>query len=261
MRQVGRVAPRPKGMGANTIKTHLVLHLSEDILDHGVPDNVNSAYAESAHIPLSKITARNTQKRATTFTLQAANRYIENLAISAAWQDVQDDIMANDEVLVGNATGGMAGDSDATPTLYGTLSGRGFAIVWRAGDPSPSLLWNRKYSTDNSGGDSLLPAAMRFLGRQCLPHMTNGTLPCFTEFICVNGHKYRAHPSVYNGEPWNDHAMVKWHGYKYPLPALIHGFVDLRQLPHGARNSPPRIRTAVNNHSGGVCSYTFLLPP
>jgi hypothetical protein len=65
--------------------------------------------------------------------------------------------------------------------------------------------------------------------------MTDGKLPCFTEFICVNGHKYRAHPSVYNGKPWNDHAMVKWHGYTYPLPALVHAFVDLRQMPHGAR--------------------------
>jgi hypothetical protein len=83
MLQVGRVAPRPKGMGSNTIKTHMVLHLSEDILNHGVPDNVKSAYAESAHIPLSKITARNAQKRATTLTLQAANRNIENLAIAA----------------------------------------------------------------------------------------------------------------------------------------------------------------------------------
>ena len=45
-------------MGNNTIKNHLVLHLTEDILDHSVPDNVNSTYAESAHIPLSKLTAR-----------------------------------------------------------------------------------------------------------------------------------------------------------------------------------------------------------
>jgi Plavaka transposase len=243
MRQVGRVAPRPKGMGSNTIKTHLVLHLSEDILDHGVPENVNSAYAESAHIPLSKITARNTQKRASTFTLQAANRYIENLAIAAAWRDMQHDIMANKEVIVGNGTGGMAGngdatptpDNDATPTLSGTLCGRGYRISWSAGDPSPSLVWNRTYPTDNLGGYSLSPNAMSFLGQQCLPHMTDGKLPCFTEFICVNGHKYRAHPSVYNGKPWNDHAMVKWHGYTYPLPAIIHAFVDLRQLPPGAR--------------------------
>ncbi len=68
-------------------------------------------------------------------------------------------------IIVGNATGGMAGDSDATPTPNndatpapsGTLSGRGFTTLWSAGDLSPSLLWNRTYSTDNSGGDSLFP--------------------------------------------------------------------------------------------------------
>jgi Plavaka transposase len=134
MRQVGRVAPRTKGMGANTIKTHLVLHLSEDILDHGVPDNVNSAYAESAHIALSKVTARNTQKRAITFTLQAANRYVENLAIAAAWEDMQQDTLAKVSVPFGDGTGEMArigdttsptiADNNVNDTLSGTLSGR-----------------------------------------------------------------------------------------------------------------------------------------
>ena len=56
MRVVAEVTPRPGAMGNNTIKTHLVLHLCEDILDHGVPENVNSSYAESAHIPLAKVT-------------------------------------------------------------------------------------------------------------------------------------------------------------------------------------------------------------
>jgi hypothetical protein len=32
------------------------------ILDHGIPDNVNSAYIESAHIPNAKVTSQNTQK-------------------------------------------------------------------------------------------------------------------------------------------------------------------------------------------------------
>ena len=62
MRNVANICPRQTGMGNNTIKNHLVLHICEDILDHGVPENVNSAYAESAHIPLSKMTARNTKK-------------------------------------------------------------------------------------------------------------------------------------------------------------------------------------------------------
>jgi hypothetical protein len=32
-------------MGHNTIKFHLPLHLADDILDHGVPQNVNSTYS------------------------------------------------------------------------------------------------------------------------------------------------------------------------------------------------------------------------
>ncbi len=62
MRNVANVCPQQTGMGNNTIKDHLVLRMCEDIFDHGVPENVNSANAESAHIPLSKMTARNTQK-------------------------------------------------------------------------------------------------------------------------------------------------------------------------------------------------------
>ncbi len=251
MRQIARVSPRVSGMGNNTIKTHLVLHLSEDILDHGVPDNVNSAYAESAHIPLSKITARNTQKRAKTFTKQAANRYVENLAIASAWQDMQHDIILKGGLGVGTA--GNSGDNDATPTV----SGRRFTIAWRVGDLSPSFCWNRKYPTDNPGGDSLSPDAMHFLGQHCLPPMTNGKLPCFTEFICINGHKYRAHPSIYDGKPWHDHAMVKWHGYPYPLPAFIHTFVDLRQLPRGSRIAL-RQSGQPSNKSRSVCTHTFL---
>ncbi|KAI2507104.1 hypothetical protein MHU86_7373 [Fragilaria crotonensis] len=119
-------------MGNNTIKTHLVLHLSEDILDHGVPENVNSAYAESAHIPLSKITARNTQKRAKTFTRQAAHRYIENLAIASAWQDMQQDIIHKGGSSFATAAG-KSGEDDALPTM----SGRQFTISRRVGDPKP----------------------------------------------------------------------------------------------------------------------------
>ncbi len=66
LRLMATVGPRTTGMTNNTIKKHLVLHLCEDILDLSVPDNVNSAYSESAHIPLAK-------KQAISFTKQAAH--------------------------------------------------------------------------------------------------------------------------------------------------------------------------------------------
>jgi len=230
IRLIARVSPRPKGMRNNTIKTHLALHLSEDILDHGVPENVNSAYAESAHIPLSKMTARNTQKRAKSFTRQAANRYVENLVIGSAWQDMQDDMLSRSKERGRSVVTGLP--VDATET--NARRGRGFTVSWPVGDEHACFNWNRKYSTDRDGV-SLLPDAMEYLARHCLPHMANGKLPCFTEFICVNGHKYRAHPSIYDGKPWHDHAMVKWQGYPFPLPAFIHTFVDLCHLSLGEK--------------------------
>jgi hypothetical protein len=76
-------------MKNNTIKMHLVHHIREGVLDFGVPENVNSAFAESAHIHLAKITSKNTQRRPGTFTLQAAERSVENLTNEWSHIDVQ----------------------------------------------------------------------------------------------------------------------------------------------------------------------------
>ena len=89
--QVDQVSPQQHGMGTSLIKSHLVLHLFEDMLDHGVPENVKSAYAESVHIPLAKVTSQNTKIRAVSFTKQAGHRYIENLVVSLASADMSCD--------------------------------------------------------------------------------------------------------------------------------------------------------------------------
>ncbi len=99
MRIIATVAPRTGGTTNSKIKGHLVLHICEDILDHGVPDNVNHAYAESAHVTLANVTSGNTQKRAVLFTKQAAHRYIKNLVVSLASADVKNDIKLKDRLL------------------------------------------------------------------------------------------------------------------------------------------------------------------
>jgi hypothetical protein len=90
--QVAKDSPCTKGMGNNTITTHLALHLCEDILDDGVPDNINTAYKESAHIPRAKMTSRHTQKRAVSFTKQATHCFVENLAVTLASADAANNI-------------------------------------------------------------------------------------------------------------------------------------------------------------------------
>jgi hypothetical protein len=222
MRVVAEVAPRPGAMGNNTIKTHLVLHLCEDILDHGVPDNVNSAYAESAHIPLAKATSRNTQKRAISFTKQAANRYTENLVISLASTDVENDVKRNVD--------SSAADVD-TPLSDGK-GGRRFYLAWEEGNERATFRWTRPRSGDNLEMAHLSHRVTAFLSRHCLPKMPKGELPCFTSFNDEDGNNYRAHP-CYDGKAWNDYAMIEWEGYPQPEPVFIHTFVDLRGLPKG----------------------------
>jgi hypothetical protein len=233
MRLMATVAPRTTGMTNNTIKKHLVLHLCEDILDHGVPDNVNSAYPESAHIPLAKITSRNTQKRAVSFTKQAAHRYVENLVVSLASADVVNDIKLKE----GGRTDTQTPPTAASHTLLagdkeGTMSGRKFTLSWFHGDESATFEWNRKGPSDDPEKSRLSHEVTKYLANYCLPHMANGRLPCFTEFVTINNDLFRAHP-CYDGKPWNDHAMVKWFKYEAHLPAFIHTFVDLRGLQKG----------------------------
>ncbi|KAI2495149.1 hypothetical protein MHU86_19380 [Fragilaria crotonensis] len=167
MRVVAEVAPCPGAMGNNTIKTHLVLHLCEDILDHGVPDNVNSAYAESAHIPLAKATSRNTQKRAISFTKQAANRYTENLVISLASTDVENDVKRNVD--------SSAADVD-TPLSDGK-GGRRFYLAWEEGNERATFRWTRPRSGDNLEMAHLSHRVTAFLSRHCLPKMPKGRAP------------------------------------------------------------------------------------
>ena len=231
MRLVPTVAPCTTGMTNNTITKHLVWHLCEDILDHGVPDNVNSAFAESAHIPLAKITSRNTQKRAISFTKQAAHRYVENIVVSLASADVVNDVKLK------------GGRSMTRPTLTaapniteagmtGKMSGRRFTLSWFPGDESATFEWYRKGPSDDPEKSHLSNTITENLASYCLPHMPDGQLPCFTEFVTVNNDRFRAHP-CYDGRPWNDHTMVKWFKLEVHLPAFIHTFVHLRGLPKG----------------------------
>jgi hypothetical protein len=136
-----------------------------------------------------------------------------------------------------------AAEDSNTPAEKWKLGGRRYAISWPLGDARPSFQWFRKYPGDHPHGDSLQEKAMHYLATHCLPHTGDVGLRCCTEFISAEGHKYRAHPSIYDGQPWHDHAMVEWPNYKYPhpLPAFIHTFIDLRDLPPITRINIPEV--------------------
>ena len=224
----------------HSIPPHLVLHLCKDILDHGVPDNVNSVYAESAHITLAKITSRHTQKRAISFTKQAAYRYVENLVVSLASADVKNDIK-----IKGTSAGfGTAIASALETPLSEVKSGRNFYLS--------TFKRLRPRSSDDPEMAHLSCRVTKFLADYCMPWTRNGKVPCFTSFTEANGERYRAHPS-YDGKVWNDYAMVKWEGFSDPFPAFVHTFVDLRDLPK------VRVMKIVANGQGKIEAGLYTL--
>jgi hypothetical protein len=81
MERAARVMDRKEGTGMNFIKFHLILHLCQDIINMGLPVNVDSEAGESNHKENTKNPANHTQKRVHVFDQQTANRYVENLAI------------------------------------------------------------------------------------------------------------------------------------------------------------------------------------
>jgi hypothetical protein len=202
-----------------------------------------------------KMTSRNTQKRAVSFTKQAAHRYVENLAVTLASADVANDVKLTGSGL--DTPSPTAAPADAQPS--GVTAGRQFTISWKAGADSVTFSWNRKGLSNDPDKDRLPSPVTECLSEHCLPHMPNGKLPCLTEFVSVRNDLYHAHPKIYNGRAWNDHALVKWHKVKALLPAFIHAFVNLRGLPKGKSIS---IRsTGQTNIKAGLYALVHSLSP
>jgi len=230
MRLLRFVAPRLSGkMYSNTIKTHLVLHIHEDILNFGVPEVMNSSYAESGHISICKDTTRNTQKRSQTFTVQAATRYVENLAIHCASTAIKD----------------TTGHTNSPTEIHvAKLKGKRFIIHQDAnGDTRCHRQRSSKKSHDCLSEAFPLDAhVLETLAAHCLPHVDSQVLHGYTEYHPKSGGQlYRAHPN-YQGKPWFDHVLVSWkdnRGNTRSYPSRIHAFIDMHNvLPHSVINFP-----------------------
>ena len=212
-------------MKNNTIKFHLVLHLADDILDHGVPENFNSSFAESAHITLAKDTSRNTQKRVNSFTLQSANRYVENLTIGRAWHEICPTAPHTHN------------HGSRLPTPIGEEEedakwGKKF-FVFTDQNGNAQRKWAQKKDSGRKAGANLTDHALQFLVNNCLHNISSAKLVCYTHYKnSTTGDSYWAHPK-FMGQPWYDFAMVRWNSQFYPqLPARIHTFVNLMNLAH-----------------------------
>lgn len=222
MRYLHFVAPRLSGkMYSNTIKTHLVLHIQDDILNFGVPEVMNSSYAESGHISICKDTTRNTQKRSETFTVQAAMRYVENHAIHRA------------STAIAETTGSTNSSSENTGTAK--LKGKRF-IIYKHDNGNTCCHRHRSSKKSRDSVSDAFPLnthVLETLAAHCLPHVDSQVLHCHTEYHPKSGGQiYRAHPN-YNGKPWFDHVIVRWKdssGNTTLYTSRIHTFLDLHNV-------------------------------
>ena len=207
MRLLKAVAPRHDGMKNNTIKTHLVLHMADDIQNFGVPEMFNSAYAESAHIPIAKKTVRNTQKRNESYEFQAAQRYAENLVISHASRQICSEDKSN----------GLLCDA----ARHKQWIGKSYSITANAVG-TPQCSWrsdNRKKGDEGTPQLAMDQHLLQSIADYLLPCLEPPIAHCQTEYTCPKGVLYRAHPN-YEDKPWFDHVLVDWDDVAIPAKIL-----------------------------------------
>jgi hypothetical protein len=85
MRFLNRYARRTANMQRRIIKFYMILHMAQNIIDLGVPSNIDTLPMEHNHIENAKKPSKGTQLCAYSIERQAAQRYYENLVVQHAY--------------------------------------------------------------------------------------------------------------------------------------------------------------------------------
>jgi len=219
------VARRQKGMKHKTIKVHLPLHIADDILDFGVPSNVDASIGEKNHKKNIKEPAGTVRKCNATLTYDVALRYAEitmlhRLKLLAASQIPPADWHRNSSV-----------SRPKTSGTHSMVSGAKFSLSRDRKTESVHCTWVHK------DHDFRLPDLWcNFVFDNCSSLVPSEMVTCFTEHKCLDAATdgrasviFRSHP-MFQGKPWYDCAMVDWGKHHGELPVQIIMFIDLRVM-------------------------------
>ena len=224
------IGPRDKGMGWKLLKFHGILHLCQDMLDFGVPMEVDTGSCESGHKPY-KEAARATQKRGKTFDKQTSERTGDFHVIYLAGCELEHRPLWNyfqghyhpppppvqaDRVVTCGAGLYVGRDEETGRNICG---------------------WCKPLGREPP---KISPQVVDWLVRlQDIVEKDVGPLKIRTEHK-RNGQVFRAHPDYMSGR-WYDWVIVNWGNDYGKIPCHISCFLDLHNLPH--RNP---------HHFGGV---------
>jgi hypothetical protein len=224
---------RSEGCKFNRIKTHLMLHIADDLLLLGPALGTDSSSGETRHIYSSKRTCQNTQKRSETMHFQSGHRYVEGIAIDRAWDNIEQNKLPSAPPAV-----------DTNKVTAGThkFSGQTYYVCRDGVFCSAS---KKKRMPAKWHSSSTLEDVFNVVVESILPHVEMQIIPIYTEFRAVceidtfdrlgttnrsSTQIYRANP-CYQDNTWHDWVNVDWEDSGI-IPAHLLVFIRLDKVKH-----------------------------
>ena len=236
------VGQRSGGMQFKVFKFHASLHLPDDILSFGVPAHVNTQSDESHH-KKSKTAAIHTQRRMKSFCIQTARNLHSMDIVDAGMQEIRNgrvpwdyyyededdnDVQATDE----DSFTGDRNDDHVEVINTGTNLNFFYSL------DSDEYVYTVNSQMKNKHKFILDEQLIAFIGNVLDQIRDDNVVQSFRLFTehKRNGVIFRGTPYLYD-KPWRDWVIIDW-GTQGKLPAQIHIFIDLRNIPEDSAYIP-----------------------
>ena len=220
MYYVKNVSRRVKGMGLKIFKFHGIVHLADNILNFGVPMEVDTGANESGH-KATKKAAKLTQRKAETFDEQTMKRLEEVHLLQLA-----------EEELAGNClwdyyNGRPTPDAQMPDALASAVGGARVKALFCPQEKRNYAFLITKNKSKH--GVRLELQLIDFIAKlQTIVGNYTKSPDIWTKYV-RDGQIFRAHTHFF-GQVWRDWAVIDW-GDEGHLPCEMMGFIDLRDMP------------------------------
>jgi hypothetical protein len=215
-----KVAKRTQGMQLKIIKFHGVVHLAEDILNFGVPMEVDTGANESGHKP-TKVAALLTQKNEETFDRQTAIRLEEIHLLDMAKAEFEGKPVFN----YGRQKPKPVVETEASNDKM-TIGGAKLTVF--KDEESGYIV------TTDKKGDEEKELKLETTLLEYVSELQDVVIQYIPTLHLRTTHKRKGQifrgQGTFRNKVWRDWAMINW-DQEGNLPCKIYGFVDLRDLP------------------------------
>jgi hypothetical protein len=219
---IKRVIRRTEGMGMKFPKFHQLLHITQDLLNHGNAAAIDTGTNETGHKP-TKRAALLTQKNPFLFDIQTATRLLEAFLLDLAMNELDGRPLWH--YLGGYTPRHAKEEATADPTTGGSK----FECKYNEETEETTLYVANKVAADT--GMFVETDLIDFVDelQDEVARYTEDPVLVRTEHK-RNGEIFRAH-ARYRGSVWRDWVEINWGDEVGKLPAKLWGFVDLTMIP------------------------------